>query len=108
MSSIHVVDSSTGFAIGYFATMLFSHTSYKLLPSGCLLMFFRYTSFFPLSACWDMENSDLLKGYYSMYQPQGCAFTLSTYDIDVMDEFAYYPPSIEIYPTVSLAASTYK
>ena len=54
-----------------------------------------------------MEDSELLKGYYSMYQPQGCAFTLSTYDIDVMDEFAYYPPSIEIYPTVALADDTY-
>ena len=43
-----------------------------------------------------------------MYQPQGCAYTLKTYDIDVMDEFAYYPPSIEIYPTVKLADSTYK
>lgn len=66
-----------------------------------------YTNFFALSACWDMENSELLKGYYSMYQPQGCAFTLKTYDIDVMDDFAYYPPSIEIYPTVKIADSTY-
>jgi len=66
-----------------------------------------YSSFFPLSACWDMEKSDLLKGYYSMYQPQGCAYTLKTYDIDVMDEFAYYPPSIEIYPSVSLPKNTY-
>jgi len=54
-----------------------------------------------------MEKSDLLKGYYSMYQPQGCAYTLKTYDIDVMDEFAYYPPSIEIYPSVSLPKNTY-
>jgi len=42
-----------------------------------------------------------------MYQPQGCAYTLKTYDIDVMDEFAYYPPSIEIYPSVSLPKNTY-
>ena len=85
----------------------FIHSQCFLLPFVCSTMFHRYTSFFPLSACWDMEDSELLKGYYSLYQPQGCAFTLSTYDIDVMDEFAYYPPSIEIYPTVKLADSTY-
>jgi hypothetical protein len=65
-------------------------------------MYERYSSFFGLSACWDMEDTNLLKGYYSLYQTQGCAFTLFTYDIDVMDEFKFYPPSIEIYPTVSL------
>jgi hypothetical protein len=67
-----------------------------------------------LEACWDMfdeaghvdddknEHVSLLKGYYSLYQPQGCAFTLSTYGINVMDEMKLYPPSIEIYPTIAL------
>jgi hypothetical protein len=54
-----------------------------------------------------MENMTLLTGYYSLYNTQGCAFTLSTYDIDVMDDFKYYPPSIEIYPTVALPTSPY-
>ena len=61
-----------------------------------------YSSFIPLASCWDMERTEFLQGYYSNYQPQGCANTLKTYDIDVMDEFAHYPPSIEIYPTISL------
>ena len=61
-----------------------------------------YSGFVGLSGCIDMEKSHLLKGYYSMYQPQGCANTLKTYGIDVMDEFKYYPPSIEIYPTIEL------
>lgn len=61
-----------------------------------------YSSFFALSGCIDMEKDHLLEGYYSLYQPQGCAQTLKTYGIDVMDEFAYYPPSLEIYPTVDL------
>ena len=62
----------------------------------------RYSNFIELTACWDMEDDHLLKGYYSLYQPQGCAFTLLTYGIDVMDEFKFYPPSIEIYPTIAL------
>ena len=60
-----------------------------------------YTSFVAISGCIDMEKSDLLKGYYSMHQPQGCANTLRTYGIDVM-EHTYYPPSIEVYPTIDL------
>lgn len=64
-----------------------------------------YSSFFDLTACWDIEDIELLKGYYSMYQTQGCAYSLKTYDIDVMDEFKYYPPSVEIYPTVDLPRS---
>ncbi len=67
----------------------------------------RYSSFFGLTACWDVENMTLLQGYYSMYRPQGCAFTLATYDINVMDDYKYYPPSIEIYPTVALPINTY-
>jgi len=64
-----------------------------------------YSNFFPPAACLDMEGKaerDLLWGYYSLYQPQGCAYTLKLYGIDVMDEFKYYPPSLEIYPTVDL------
>lgn len=61
-----------------------------------------YSDFFPLTACIDLESIDLLKGYYSLYQTQGCAYTLNVYGIDVFDEFSYYPPSIEVYPTVAL------
>ena len=61
-----------------------------------------YSDFFPVTACIDIEKSELLDGYYSLYQTQGCAYTLKLYGIDVMDEFKYYPPSIEIYPTVDL------
>lgn len=61
------------------------------------------SEFVLLSGCYDFLNkTDLLQGYYSIYQTQGCAFTLKTYGIDVFDEFAYYPPSIEIYPVVAL------
>ncbi|KAL7530885.1 hypothetical protein ACHAXR_003730 [Thalassiosira sp. AJA248-18] len=60
-----------------------------------------YSSFVALSGCIDMEKSTLLEGYYSMYQPQGCANTLKTYGIDVMEN-TYYPPSIELYPTIDL------
>jgi predicted amidohydrolase len=67
-----------------------------------------YSSFFGLHACWDLEDIELLEGYYSLYLEQGCAFTLKTYDIDVYDDYKYYPPSIEIYPTVDLPKSTYK
>jgi hypothetical protein len=64
---------------------------------------YRYSSFVELTACWDMDEiQHLLKGYYSLYQPQGCAFTFYTYGIDVMDELKFYPPSIEIYPTIAL------
>jgi hypothetical protein len=61
-----------------------------------------YSDFFPLASCIDIEKSDLLLGYYSLYQTQGCAFTLKLYGIDVMAEYSYYPPSLEIYPTVDL------
>uniref|UniRef100_A0A8J9X1F2 Uncharacterized protein n=1 Tax=Phaeodactylum tricornutum TaxID=2850 RepID=A0A8J9X1F2_PHATR len=61
-----------------------------------------YTNFVSVSGCIDMEEIELLQGYYSMYQPQGCANTLKTYGIDVMDEFKYYPPSLEIYPIIGL------
>jgi hypothetical protein len=61
-----------------------------------------YSDFIPLAACIDMEKSDLLVGYYSLYQTQGCAYTLKLYGIDTMDEYLYYPPSLEIYPTIDL------
>ena len=64
-----------------------------------------YSSFVALSGCIDMEKSNLLDGYYSLHQPQGCANTLKTYGIDVMDDFKYYPPSLEIYPTIDLPAA---
>jgi hypothetical protein len=61
-----------------------------------------YSSFVSLSGCIDMEKFHLLEGYYSMHQPQGCANTLKTYGIDVMDDYKYYPPSLEVYPTIEL------
>jgi hypothetical protein len=61
-----------------------------------------YSNFFGITACWQFDDIDLLRGYYSLYQTQGCAFTLLSYDIDVFDEFKLYPPSIEIYPTVAM------
>lgn len=61
-----------------------------------------YTIFLPLAGCIDMEQDELLEGYYSGYQTQRWAFTLKTYGIDFMDEFSYYPPSIDVYPTVAL------
>jgi len=64
-----------------------------------------YSSFVGLSGCIDLEKIHLLQGYYSMHQPQGCANTLRTYGIDVMDDFKYYPPSLEIYPTIELPRS---
>lgn len=61
-----------------------------------------YSNFITMSSCLDVQAMEQLKGYYSLYQTQGCAFTLSKYGIDVMDEFKLYPPSIEIYPTIDL------
>jgi len=61
-----------------------------------------YSNFFPVSTCWDMEGSDYLEGYYSLYLTQGCFYTLKLYGLDLMEKFKYYPPSIEIYPTVDL------
>jgi len=61
-----------------------------------------YSNFFPLAACWDMEHTESLAGYYSRFQTQGCAYTLKQYGINVMEKFRHYPPSVEIYPTVDL------
>jgi hypothetical protein len=63
----------------------------------------KYSEFFPMASCIDVEKLEFLEGYYSLYQPQGCANTLKKYGIHVMDTFDYYAPSIEIYPTVDLA-----
>ena len=65
------------------------------------------SEFVTLSGCIDfLGKTDLLQGYYSIYQTQGCAYTLKTYGIDVMDEFAFYPPSIEVYPVIDLPRNT--
>lgn len=56
-----------------------------------------------MSGCYDFLNhTHMLDGYYSLYQTQGCAYTLKLYGIDVLDEYSYYPPSLEIYPTIQL------
>ena len=76
----------------------------KHLPQGG----HKYSEFFSLSACLDLiGHSDLLEGYYSIHATQGCAYTLKQYGIHVLDKFDYYPPSIEIYPTVDLPENTY-
>lgn len=62
-----------------------------------------YSNFVALSACMDIKAD--YKGFYSMYQPQGCANTLSTYGIQVFDSYREYPPSLEIYPVIDLPAS---
>lgn len=67
-----------------------------------------YSEFFTMSACIDMEKLEFLEGYHSLYQTQGCAYTLKLYGIDVMDEFEFYPPSFEIYPTVALPSNAYE
>lgn len=61
-----------------------------------------YSSFFTMSACQDVLDFPRLEGYYSLYQTQGCAFSLSDFGIGVMDEMQYYLPSTEFYPTVDL------
>lgn len=61
------------------------------------------SEFVLLSGCYDfLGKTKLLRGYYSIHQTQGCAYTLKLYGIDVYDEYAIYPPSIEIYPVVDL------
>lgn len=61
-----------------------------------------YSNFFPMSACWDMKDRELLTGYYSVHQTQGCAYTLKLYGLDMQERFKHNLPSIEIYPTVEL------
>ena len=61
-----------------------------------------YSSYFTMAKCVQLLDFELLKGYYSLYQHQGCAHTLDKYGIHVLQEYEYYPPSIEIYPTVPL------
>jgi hypothetical protein len=61
-----------------------------------------YSSFFTMSACQDVLDFPRLEGYYSLYQTQGCAYSLSDFGIGVMDEMQYYLPSTEFYPTVDL------
>ncbi|KAG7367351.1 hypothetical protein IV203_030022 [Nitzschia inconspicua] len=45
---------------------------------------------------------ELVTGYYSNYREQGCAYTLKMYGLDVYDEMEFYPPSVEVYPTIAL------
>lgn len=68
----------------------------KHMPSGGA----GYSHFVPLSACVDVMAD--YEGYYSLYQPQGCANTLSMYGIQVLDEYKQYPPSLDVYPVIDL------
>ena len=66
------------------------------------------SEFVLLSGCYDfLGKTKLLEGYYSIYQTQGCAYTLKLYGIDVYDEYSFYPPSIEIYPVIDLPLSSW-
>ena len=70
----------------------------KHVPSGGS----EFSSFVPLQSCIDEEHEELLTGFYSHFQTQGCANTLSKYGIEVLDKYKFYPPSVEIYPTIDL------
>ena len=62
-----------------------------------------YSSFFPMSHCVDYPKPELLEGYYTLHQPQGCANTLKQYGMHVLsEEQKQFIPSIEVYPTVAL------
>lgn len=51
----------------------------------------------------DMDAwKELVSGYYTNYREQGCEFTLDMHGIDVYKEGEFYPPSVEVYPTVAL------
>lgn len=76
----------------------------KHLPTGGA----GYSNFFTMSACMDVDQPELYDGYYSRYQPQGCANTLSTYGIHVFNEFSQFPVSLEIYPAVDLPVQGHK
>jgi hypothetical protein len=77
--------------------------------TGINLFGHSYSEFFSmLSACIDIAKYENLQGYYSLYQTQGCAYTLKLYGIDVFDEYDIYPPSVEIYPVVDLPRYAYE
>lgn len=44
-----------------------------------------------MSACIDIAKYEYLQGYYSLYQTQGCAYTLKLYSINVFDEYVILP-----------------
>lgn len=78
-------------------------TEIKHVPVG-----HSYSEFFSMSACIDITKYEYLQGYYSLYQTQGCAYTLKLYGINVFDEYDIYPPSVEIYPVVDLPRYAYE
>lgn len=64
-----------------------------------------YSSYIELATCLNPKDAPwkpLMDGYYSIHATQGCAYTLSIHGINVFDEYEFYPPSIEIYPTIDL------
>jgi hypothetical protein len=73
-----------------------------------LIPFDPNVEFFSMSACIDITKYEYLQGYYSLYQTQGCAYTLKLYGINVFDEYDIYPPSVEIYPVVDLPRYAYE
>jgi hypothetical protein len=76
-------------------------TGLKHVPNGGS----GYSSYIELATCLNPDDAPwkpLLQGYYSNHATQGCAYTLKVHGIDVFDEYDFYPPSIEIYPTIDL------
>jgi len=64
-----------------------------------------YSPYIELSSCINPDDAPwkpLMEGYFSNHATQGCAFTLKMHGMDVYDEMSFYPPSIEIYPTIDL------
>lgn len=64
-----------------------------------------YSSYIELATCLNPDDAPwkpMMEGYYSNHATQGCAYTLKLHGIDVFDEYNFYPPSIEIYPTIAL------
>mmetsp|Transcript_22680 Transcript_22680/g.53674 ORF Transcript_22680/g.53674 Transcript_22680/m.53674 type:complete len:324 (+) Transcript_22680:2067-3038(+) len=67
-----------------------------------------YSDYFMMTHCVNYPKPELLKGYYTMNQPQGCASTLAEYGWHVTSpttkgsDDTSTLPSIEFYPTVAL------
>jgi hypothetical protein len=61
-----------------------------------------YSQFFTMATCTDVLSANDLRGYFSLYQPMGCTYTLQDFGIEVYDPATPNLPSLEYYPVVSL------
>lgn len=62
-----------------------------------------YSTFVLPESCMEQEDLEILRGYYSLYLPQGCASTLSKYGYHMSHASQpFYPPALEFYPTIDL------